>query len=138
MPRGGERALRLKEGATVAIIGGGPAGAFAAIHLLRLARNRGLGIRVVVFEYRRRFAAGSAGGRGGDYTGCPRCAGGISPRLNDALEQLSAERANAACIQAAGLVHGGDELHFDAASARELGRRYAKAVLALQDRGGRE
>jgi flavin-dependent dehydrogenase len=88
MPRGGERALRLEEGATVAIIGGGPAGAFAAIHLLRLARNRGLGIRVVVFEYRRRFAAGSAGGRGGDYTGCPRCAGGISPRLNDALEQL--------------------------------------------------
>jgi hypothetical protein len=58
--------------------------------------------------------------------------------INDALERLSAERANAACIQAAGLVHGGDELHFDAASARELGRRYAKAVLALQDRGGRE
>jgi len=58
--------------------------------------------------------------------------------INGALEQLSAEVANTACIQAAGLVHGGDELHFDAASARELGRRYAKAMLALQERGGRE
>ena len=62
MKRGVERTLRLEEGATVAIIGGGPAGSFAAIHLLRLARERGLGLRVVVFEYRRRAAPGTPGG----------------------------------------------------------------------------
>lgn len=84
----GETRLRLEEGATVAIIGGGPAGAFAAIHLLQQARKRGLRMRVVVFEYRRRLAGAAAGGQGGDYLGCPQCAGGISPRLIDALQQL--------------------------------------------------
>jgi hypothetical protein len=88
MKRGAERTLRLEEGATVAIVGGGPAGSFAAMHLLRLARESGLGIRVVIFEYRRRSAADTVRGRGGDYEGCPRCAGGISPRLNEALQQL--------------------------------------------------
>ena len=41
---------KLKDGATVAIIGGGPAGAFSAIHLLNLARKLGRRIRVLVFE----------------------------------------------------------------------------------------
>ena len=31
-----------------------------------------------------------------------------------------------------GLKHKGDEVHFDAASYRELGRRYADALLALE------
>ena len=84
----GVRSLRLDEGATVAIIGGGPAGSFTAIHLLHQARERGLRIRVVIFEYRRRPAAAADGAGGSEYAGCPRCAGGISPRLNDALLQL--------------------------------------------------
>jgi len=52
--------------------------------------------------------------------------------VNDALEQLALEVENTACVSVAGLVHGGDELHFDAASARELGRRYAAAMSRLQ------
>lgn len=36
-----------------------------------------------------------------------------------------------ACVSADGLTHKGDGVHFDAASARELGRRYADAYLAL-------
>jgi len=52
--------------------------------------------------------------------------------INGALEQLAVEVDNTACVQATGLVHGGDDLHFDAASARELGRRYAQAIIHLQ------
>ncbi len=37
-------------GKTVGIIGGGPGGSAAAIRLMRLSRERGLGIRVVLFE----------------------------------------------------------------------------------------
>jgi hypothetical protein len=58
--------------------------------------------------------------------------------INEALKQLTVEVEHTACVSAAGLLHGGDELHFDAASARELGQRYARAMRALQERGGRE
>jgi hypothetical protein len=52
--------------------------------------------------------------------------------INGALERLASEVDNAACVQSAGLAHGGDDLHFDAPSARELGRRYAQAMIRLQ------
>jgi len=39
-----------------------------------------------------------------------------------------------AFVAADDLRHGGDHLHFDAAAARELGRRCARAMLALQGR----
>jgi hypothetical protein len=55
--------------------------------------------------------------------------------INDALARLAGEVQNSACVQAAGLVHGGDDLHFDAASARELGRRYAEAMARLLGQG---
>jgi hypothetical protein len=37
-----------------------------------------------------------------------------------------------ALVTAEGLTHKGDTLHFDAASARELGRRYAEQMKRLQ------
>ena len=49
--------------------------------------------------------------------------------INAALNSLVGRVANYACVSAAGLRDGGDHLHLDAASARELGRRYAAAVL---------
>jgi hypothetical protein len=55
--------------------------------------------------------------------------------INDALEQLTLEVEHTACVSAAGLIHGGDDLHFDAASARELGRRYAMAMARLHRQG---
>ncbi len=82
------RPEQLSDGATIAIIGGGPAGSFAAIHLLSLAQTRGRRIRVVVFERRRHRAPGSDEQPSNDYSGCPKCAGGISPRFNEALERL--------------------------------------------------
>lgn len=75
--------LPLPDNATVAIIGGGPAGSFTALHLLRLAEARGWRINVVIFEHRRFLSEGHL-----QYSGCPQCAGGLSPALLDALEVL--------------------------------------------------
>ncbi len=80
--------MRLHDGATVAIIGGGPAGAFSALHLLRRARQSGLSIRVVVFERRCHPRSKDSGATTGPYSGCPQCAGGISPRLHEAIEEM--------------------------------------------------
>lgn len=80
--------LRLRDGATVAIIGGGPAGAFSALHLLRRAHMAGFSIRVVVFERRCRPTAKENEALVGPYSGCPQCAGGISPRLHEAIDAL--------------------------------------------------
>ncbi|HET7011445.1 MAG TPA: hypothetical protein VFI11_11785 [Anaerolineales bacterium] len=62
------------------IIGGGPAGSFAAMHLLRLARARGLSLDVQIFEPRNFEVAGPAG--------CNRCAGILSSHLLSGLDQL--------------------------------------------------
>lgn len=78
----------LQDGATVAIIGGGPAGAFSALHLLAQARQRGRHIRVVIFERSCQPGNGMSNSVSGPYAGCPLCAGGISPRLYEALDAL--------------------------------------------------
>lgn len=77
----------LENGATVAIIGGGPAGCFSALHLLNQARKRGLQLRIVLFERNCQPEADSDT-PASSYSGCPQCAGGISPRLCDALSAL--------------------------------------------------
>jgi flavin-dependent dehydrogenase len=61
------------QGRTIAIIGGGPGGAATAIRLSQLSRERGLGIRVVLFE-------------GKDFE-CHynQCAGVLSPPIEDNL-----------------------------------------------------
>ncbi len=52
---------------------------------------------------------------------------------------LPSHVARTAYVSAASLAHRGDTLHFDSRSARELGRRFAAAYLALRDslRAGR-
>jgi hypothetical protein len=55
--------------------------------------------------------------------------------INPLLNQLPALVAFTAFVSANGLVDGGDHLHFNTASARELGRRYASAMLQLQKSG---
>jgi hypothetical protein len=83
---GGQK--KLEDGATVAILGGGPAGAFSAIHLKRQARKRGQEVRVVLFEQNCRPGDSQADRLWGPYSGCPKCAGGLSPPLCDALQNL--------------------------------------------------
>ncbi|GEO03302.1 acetylxylan esterase [Adhaeribacter aerolatus] len=52
--------------------------------------------------------------------------------MNQVLNQLPAQVPFTAVVSAAGLTHKGDNTHFDATSARELGRRYAQAMQNLQ------
>ena len=51
--------------------------------------------------------------------------------VNEALLTLPQRVKQTGCVETAGLEHIGDNLHFDGASARELGRRYAKAMTDL-------
>ena len=68
----------------VAVVGGGPAGSFFAIHLLREAKRLGRNIEVVIVEKR-----GPTDPSSDDFQcrGCNFCAGLISPRLNKILEE---------------------------------------------------
>ena len=51
--------------------------------------------------------------------------------VNDALARLPREVPHTGFISVKGLTHKGDQLHFDAASQREMGRRFAAEMLRL-------
>jgi len=53
-------------------------------------------------------------------------------RVNEALERVSQRVERAACVTTSGLGHIGDQLHFSAEAAHELGTRYAAAMMSLQ------
>lgn len=72
--------LSLSDGNRVCIVGGGPAGSFAALHLLRLAHQQKLRLEVLIFEPRDFSQPGPAG--------CNRCAGLLSSRLLRGLDEL--------------------------------------------------
>ncbi len=55
--------------------------------------------------------------------------------VNEQLSELPALVKNTAVVDSSGLKHKGDVVHFDSASLRELGRRYAAAMQKLQGRG---
>lgn len=83
--------LALENGSTVAVIGGGPAGAFFAIHLLHGAKALGRRVNVIIFERRRPADFQLEACRNENWKGCNYCAGGISPKLSDALDGLDAK-----------------------------------------------
>lgn len=71
----------------VAIVGGGPAGAFLALHLRREAEQAGREVEVVVYEPAWRTVDAGEGG-GWCWKGCNHCAGGLSPLLCEELRRL--------------------------------------------------
>ncbi len=72
--------MQLVNGSRVVIVGGGPAGSFSALHLLRLASEAGLRLDVTIVEARD-FARPGPGG-------CNQCAGILSSRLVRHLAEL--------------------------------------------------
>ncbi len=74
------------------------------------------------------FVAGQIGeflyDRGPGHAAYPRV-------VNEALAQLPEALPFTACAKSNGLKDKGDQLHFDAASQRDLGRRYATEMLRL-------
>ena len=76
--------MQLRNNDTVAIVGGGPAGSFFAIKLLREARRVNRTLDVVIVEKRAPICKGDVTQ---ECRGCSFCAGGISPRLHQILEE---------------------------------------------------
>lgn len=60
-----------------------------------------------------------------------------STPINAVIDRLPGVVANTAVISAEGLTDKGDRTHFDARSARELGRRYGQAMIRQEMRIGR-
>lgn len=75
--------------AKVAVIGGGPAGAFFAIYLLQRAKALGRNLRVAIIERRWPSKTPPPDDPRAAWKGCNYCAGGISPKLNDVLKSLN-------------------------------------------------
>jgi flavin-dependent dehydrogenase len=73
--------MRLENESRVAIIGGGPAGCFAAIHMLNRARESGFRLDVRIFDPR--FASDVRG-----VAACKGCAGIVSANALEAIESI--------------------------------------------------
>lgn len=78
----------LAEGATVAVIGGGPAGSFFALAMQRQMARLGKRFRVVILEKKKELGIHQHAFAMAYREGCNYCAGGISPRMNDVLGAL--------------------------------------------------
>ena len=76
-----DKSMRLENGSQVVIVGGGPAGSFAALHLLQQAVEVNLDIKVTILEARDFRQAGPGG--------CNKCAGILSSALMQNLKQLN-------------------------------------------------
>ena len=72
--------IRLQNGSRICIVGGGPSGSFAALHLLKLAREYGLQLEVLIFEPRDAARPGRES--------CKGCAGILSAGLVSSLQSF--------------------------------------------------
>ena len=56
----------------------------------------------------------------------------VATQINAVLRDLPKHVSGMACVEATGLTDKGDQTHFDAPSARALGKRYAEAMQVLE------
>ena len=77
----------LPDGATIVVVGGGPAAAFFAVQVLRGARQLGRRVHLLVVEQKKEIHLCGPMAPAAAWEGCNYCAGGISPRLTDALNE---------------------------------------------------
>jgi flavin-dependent dehydrogenase len=80
--------LQLKDGSKVVIIGGGPAGSFLAINLLRKAKRFGRKIEVIIMEKKKAINISEQKGSECYIGECNYCAGVLSPKICEALKNL--------------------------------------------------
>ncbi|MFC2169275.1 NAD(P)/FAD-dependent oxidoreductase [Acidobacteriota bacterium] len=79
----GSHSLKLEDGSRIAVIGGGPAGAFFSYFFLKMAKMIGMDIRVDIYESRDFFNSGPSG--------CNMCGGIVSESL---VQTLATEGIN--------------------------------------------
>lgn len=84
-----KKPIHLRDGATIMVVGGGPAGTFFAIRLLRKSREIGRGVNVLIVEKKRDLQFYEPSHCFQLKIGCNFCAGGLSPRLMDVLEEAN-------------------------------------------------
>ncbi len=79
--------IHLEDGATIMVVGGGPAGAFFTILMLRKARELGRSVDVLIVEKKRELQFYRTSQSVQQRVGCNFGAGGLSPQLSDILEK---------------------------------------------------
>ena len=107
-PIAAQSVLRLKDHNRVGIVGGGPAGSFAALQLLHLSQLHNLHLEVQIFEPRNFSRPGPSG--------CNRCAGILSSRLWGNLSELGLsipDEILQAELQAYTIHLDGESIHLD-------------------------
>jgi flavin-dependent dehydrogenase len=87
MTNNAPRRTTLPDGATVVVVGGGPAGAFFAIRALRKAHEQGKKLQLLIIERKQELLFFAPTSPLASCAGCNYCAGGISPRLADVLRE---------------------------------------------------
>lgn len=110
---------RLVDGARIAVIGGGPAGAFFAYFALTMAAQAGRKIEVDIYEPRDFFQPGPGG--------CNMCAGIVSEKLGEMLAAEGITLPSAVVRQGIGSY----VLHMDVGSARIETPRAGKRISAV-------
>ena len=107
------------------------------------AKSYGERLAKMVTDLRTELGAGDVpfvAGQLGEFLRRETKTGGPSywPLVNEQIGSLPERLKNTAVVSAKGLEHKGDVVHFNSASLREFGKRYAAAMQELQSKPGAE